>query len=626
MAETYELSKADVRKWHRQIRCSLEWRKKYEEKWDRTIDALKGLYLDGQEDEDYITINMVRPHVNVVIPAVYSRNPDVLVVPRRIDVEDEIIYRRAKLMQDLLRYYLAELDIKTETKLCILDAVLTGHGWMKTGYESEIEEYEEGESAETLISRMLKKLGIKEEEEENEFKFNEKVTSERVWSLRSSPYDIIVPVFSRRTEELPWIVERFIYPHDYVMSQDDWDTRGLKPSTNANELLAALRGSKNESFNYGDEVKFNVLYEVWDGVKRCTHLLAEGHDTPLKSDYTGYDMLDSGYHPYINLRFNEVTDEFYCDGDIIPAYPQLEELNEVRTKLNTHMKRYNRRYLSKPGVLNEQARADLKLGEDGSVIEVEQQYAEDDIQTLIWPIADAPVPAEIYQVETRVKDDIFTILGTSDYASVAQGGARTATEAQIIATQSRHKVEERIDLVEMFLQKILRNLAQISQRYMDREQVGAIVGMDAVFWTQIKSRREIRGEFQYAVVYGSTLPKNRGIEREQYSQFYAQALNDPYYNQVKLRIERVRKEELLNPETWLNPKLTQMLEMQRLAAAKQGMLLEGPKNALGSQGAPSSTNGQGGEERLPTGQPAGIGAARPSAPGGMGGTDLEVGG
>jgi len=60
----------------------------------------------------------------------------------------------------------------------------------------------------------------------------------------------------------------------------------------------------------------------------------------------------------------------------------------------------------------------------------------------------AQLPPEVYAVESRVKDDIYTILGTSDYASRASGGARTATEASIISLQTQNRVRE-IDLLNL---------------------------------------------------------------------------------------------------------------------------------------------------------------------------------
>ena len=248
-----DMTEEEVKKWMGKIYLSLAWRKPYEDTWDRVLDYLKTKYYKEFLEEDRICINMVHPHVRVVIPAVYSRNPDVMVLPRRkTEFDDDIIRKRAEVMQNLLRYYLKELGVKTEVKLCILDAVLTGIAHVKTGYESEIEKYEVRKKKKidkTIISDLLVNLGIKSEEEpEEEYKYftNEKVVAERPWVLRVSPYDVIVPALSRRSEELAWRAERIICSYDEVMADESLDTEGLKPSASANDLLKDLRGAKHQ--------------------------------------------------------------------------------------------------------------------------------------------------------------------------------------------------------------------------------------------------------------------------------------------------------------------------------------------------------------------------------------------
>ena len=580
------------------------------------------------DEEDQVAINMVRPHVNVVIPAIYSRNPDVLVFPRRKEqVGDEVVRKRAEVMQSLLRYYLKELDIKTEVKLCILDAVLTGHGWMKTGYESKFVD-DNVEQKKSLIEKIREKMSPinpDEENEEEEYYNNIKIVEENPWVLRVSPFDLFVPALSRRPEELTWIDERIILPHEEVLANPEYDTSGLKPSCNANELLAALRGAggRASDLQFGNDIYFDILHEVWDSYSQQVITLCEGHnDKALCVKPSAYTMLDTKFHPYISLRFNEISDEFYCQGDIDPASPQLEELNEIRSKLNTHLRRFNRAYSSRPSALDPIAKKQLQDKEDGAVIEVSQTYEDKPLSDIIQPIIDAPLSPDVYAIETRVKDDIFTILGTSDYASQASGGARTATEASIIATQSRFKVEERIDLVGMFVERIIRNIAQLSQYYMNVQQIEAILGEDAVYWIQVNSRREIQGEFSYGVTYGSSAPINRDTETEQFMKAYMIMKDDPYFDQQKLRLELIRKSNFFNPESWLNPQIAQELERQRLIAAKQGMLLQGPENPVGSPLPAPRAKSQATGPKLPTGQPRGIGAARPAVPGGVGGTSL----
>jgi hypothetical protein len=627
-----KLTPDKIRSIFTEIDISKAWRKEKEEEWDKNIGYLKGEFYDDPSELDRVCVNMVYPHVRVVIPAIYSRNPDITINPQVYgDNVSDLAYKRAEILQRVMKYYIRELGIKGEVKLCLLDAILTGMAWIKLGYETEFTDDSVEDTKETIISKILKFTGIKQGEDEEEFQPNEKIVNERMWALRVSPYDIFVPALSRRPEELYKIWERIILPYDMVMENKDYDTTGLKPSTNANELLASLRGFKGKNLQIANDSKFVVLYECWDGMSGEMYTIAEGFDKPLEQKETGYNYLDSRYHPYISLRFNEIVDEFYPSSDIKPAEPQMLELNEARTQMTIHRKRYNRRYITRPGAFDPQAVEALKLGEDATVLEHTPTYADTPLADIIQPITDAALPAEIYQTEKRVKDDIYNILGTMDYASQGNG-ARTATEASIIATQSKYRVDERIDIVGEFVERIIRGLAQIAQYHMDQDKVEPILGMDAVYWRQVQDRDILRGEYSYKVMYGSSAPVNREVEKQQFMQFYSLARNDPYFNQVMLRLQLARKFDLENPESWLVPQIINVIEQQRMAAAKKGLLLETSQDALGTTQPPGMGVQSQSQEKLPTGQPRGLpgdtGAAdtEPSIPGGKGGTQLASAG
>lgn len=585
-----KLTKEEVKKWKREIELSLEWRKPYQAMWERNIDYFKGLVYEESSTEHRIAVNMVYPYIRVAIPAIYSKNPDVIVSPRkRVNFSDEVMRKRAEVMQKLLRYLLKELDVKTEVKLCLLDAILTGHSWVKTGYETEfLEEQKENKKKESIIDSLLKVAGLAGDDEDEAYDEenaygNSKILSERPWALRCSPFDMLVPAFSKRPDELYWVGERCIIPYDKAMENDDWDTDGLKPSLNANELLASLRGGYKD-VPYANDMKYIIKYEIWDRDSKQIITLSDELERPLQVKDSEYTFLNSKYHPYVNLRFTELLDEFYPYSDITPAEPQLLELNDTRTQLNTHRKRYNRRYATKPGALSNVAKADLREGADGLIFEVEPTYAEQPLEETIMPVTDAPLPPEVYASEARVKDDILNILGTNDYATQESGGARTATEAAIVAAQSRFRVEERIDVVGTFVLEIITNLSQISQRFMGVKEISNILGLDAVYWVQTSSIKELRMNFLFDVVYGSSAPINRDIDREQFNKFYAMTKDDPYYDQIKLRLELARK-YVDNAESWLVPQIAQELEKQRLAAAKTGALLGMPQNAQAGLGA-----------------------------------------
>ena len=620
----------EVNYWFKQIALSLKWREPYEKQWRHNIELLKGQVYDEVKDEDRICINKVYPYIRVVIPAVYSRNPDVLVEPRkRSQANDELRRKRAQVMQVLLRYYLKELDIKSEVKLCILDGILCGHAWVKTGYETQFtkEDKVKAEDNKNAVEKLMDALGMstQEEEEEDTYTYNEKVTSESAWVLRESPFDIIVPALSRRPEELGWITGRSICPYEEVMENKEYFTKGLKPSANANQLLAALRSNgEYTKTSYGDDLKYVIKYEIWNEEDKNVITLADGFMTPLSVKDSGYTFLDSKYHPYRSLRFNELIDEFYPQTDLEPANAQFEELDETRTQMNNHRKRFNRRYLSRPNALDPQAKADLIAGADGTIVEVSTHADDRTLDDIVHPITDATLPPEVYAVEARIKDDIDDILGTNSYASQAGSSARSATEASIMASEARFRVEERIDQIGDFVEDILRNLAQISMYYMDKKQVSDIVGDDAKYWVQYDSRREIQREYDFGVVYGSSAPINRAVDREQFMKFYVMVKDDPYFDQAKLRLELSRKFDLENPEGWLVPQIAQEIDKQRMIAAKAGLLLplpQGAENQSGTPGAPGRVpdlSKSAGGNLNDSGELGGM----PEIPGGAGGTAL----
>lgn len=626
MARNKYVEQEKVRDWFRKIDLSKEWRKDYEVVWDRAIDYFKGKYFQDLSEEDRIYVNAVWPHVRDVVPAIYSRNPNITITPRRLNSYfDLIAYKRAEILQKVLRYYIKELKVKREVKLCLIDAVLTGHAWIKTGYESSEKEYGQ-KTTKTLIQELLDGvtgvLGF--EERIITPNFNEQVSKDRPWVLRTSFRDMFAPAFSRRDSELPWIAERYILPHDEVLKNPAWKTKGLTPSTNGKEILAAIRGSDGKKLPEISDIEYDIIYEIWDGQRGKTCWVCEGNNFYLDEVDTEFDFLDSKYHPYVMLRFGEVSDEFYPMGDVEPAEPQIKEVSEIRTQMNTHRRRFARKYFAKSGVLDEEGKNQLRSKEDGAVAELTEE-ADGPITDNVLPVVDAPMIPEAYSQEQRARQDLYNILGTTDYRSGAAGGPETATEASIQAQEGNVRKSERIDGVNDFILAIARNLSMIVQRYQDKMQIAEIIGGDAKYWKNILDPNELRNEYDFDIDFGSTQPANPELAKANFKEFYSITANDPYFNVVKLKIELARQYGMEDPESWLNPQFVVQLEQQRAAMLRAGLLTEGVTNAPQSRGAAGSRAGQGTGSRLPTGQPRGLPGDRGETRGGSrnGGTDLE---
>ena len=597
-----KLTGDEVRIWQERIKLGIAWRKPHEDKWRKYIGYLENKFISTLEgiEGDYIGVNLVHPMVKVIIPTIYSKNPDVVVIPRQEKYQES-----AQVMQKFIRYIFREIDLKSEVKLAILDALLCGHAWVKTGYATEFEEMEQAELAkESLIEMAVRMMGVpsKEDEdysEENRERYavapNEKIVSERPWAIRTSPFRMIVPPYSQRPETLPWIAEEIVKPMIDLKNHPTWEIPNkITPSMDVYQLLENenLPSLSSAATVDDDDLQYKVCYEVWDLREGCVYVIPKEDEDCYDYKENEYKFLDSR-HPYVMLRFNEVPDRFYPQSDVEPWESQIHELNNTRSQMMNHRKRYNRRYVYTEGEFTQTELAKLEKGSDGSLIATTR----DDPASALAPVKDAPLPPEAYAMEERIKRDITEISGITTYQrGDATQGAKTATEAAIVEGQSRNRTEERLDVVTTFVNRITKNIASISQKFMSPELIFPIVGDIAVSWIQITEDKGLQGDFIYDVIYGSSIPINPDVDRQQFNEFYKMAANDPYFDPIKIRLEMVRKYRLPDPESYFNKEIAQMLKQKRIEDAMR------PQNPDGSAVEPQEP-GEGGSGEVSSNVP-----------------------
>jgi hypothetical protein len=612
MAKLDLLTKEEVKKWQTRIERSRVWREPEEKKWKKYIRYARGKFFEVSEEGDQIAVNLVHPHVRIIIPAIYSKNPDILVEPRRKDAIDA-----ARVMQQLLRYLVKELNLKGEMKTCLLDAILMGHAWIKVGYQTIFETVEKKPLIEQALQMLNKMVSGESVEDEVESTFavepDERIVSERPWAVRVSPFDMFVPSFTSTKNELPWITQQLVRRVEDVKKHPDYkNNKNIKPSSSAAEILqerSALNKSNNVSPDEFDE--YVTLYEIWDCTENKIYMIADDNEGCLQVKNNVYASILDSRHCFEMLAFNNIPDQFYPISEIEPWEPQLHELNDIRTQMSKHRKKMNRRYIYTEGDLTPSAIDLLKSGEDGACIPTTAE----DARTAVSPVQDAALSNDVYAAEQRVKEDITNIGGITDYQKgSASAGAKTATEASIVESQSRFRSEERLDVVGDFAGKIIASLAQISQKFMDVEAVKKILGDDAGLWKTEVEDKAIQGEFSFEIIYGSTAAINRDVDRQQYIQMYGMISQDPMFDPIKVRVELLRKFDHRDVESWMRPDIAAMLKQAELQAISDAMVgggggATGVSSGGGASGAsPQSSDMMGGIRRaLAVRTPGGVG-------------------
>lgn len=101
--------------------------------------------------ESNLTLSRVFSATNTILPQLYFRNPQPIVVPKR-----ETSYKQAALMASLIRYYMELNQAKLQNQQAVLNAWFFGLGWKKVGYRVEypVKEIVAGEP-ETFTEKIL---------------------------------------------------------------------------------------------------------------------------------------------------------------------------------------------------------------------------------------------------------------------------------------------------------------------------------------------------------------------------------------------------------------------------------------------------------------------------------------
>src|SRR5690606_29314085 len=189
------------------------------------------------------------------------------------------------------------------------------------------------------------------------------------------------------------------------------------------------------------------------------------------------------------------------------------ELNETRTQMINHRKRYARKYLFDPSMFDPEGLSALKSDRDNELVPV--QANGNDLLSAITPMPTVMVPPEFYNHSALITDDIDQISGVSDY----QRGSlpeirRTATEAAIIQDSMNARSSDKLARIESTLALVGERVIQLMQQFMTDEQVARVV-KDTSQPVWIKYDRDyIQGSFDFEVVAGSTQPQNDTFRRQ----------------------------------------------------------------------------------------------------------------
>jgi len=462
------------------------------------IDMYRGKHYENMSEEDRLLVNMSFSTINVIGPSVSVNHPKITVGARRPEDGD-----RATITEAIINYWWRHYDYQKELRRAVDDYLICGHGWIKVGYkfveEERVVEQTPMDEEYDVIDTMAEGSNVETERI---------ILEDRPFVERVSPFDVYVDPDATCMEDARWIAQRVRRPLLDVRG----DRRYNKTARNECSPSAYTKWGEDterprQKRDVGDS--YVDVWEYYDIAKGTMAIFCEGGDNflvdPEKNPYTFG-------HPFVMLRNYDIPEHFYPMGELEAIEPLQQELNETRTQMMNHRKRFSRKWLYKESAFDADGRQALESDEDNIMVPV---VSDEPLGNIIVPMPAVINAPDMYNVSSLILEDIDRISGVGEFMRGGQSEIRrTATEAAMMQDASNARTSDKLAAVEGAIAECASRLIQLAQQYMTGEQVARVVGSSAMPMWVTFDRGYITGEFDFEVEGGSTQPVNESFRRQ----------------------------------------------------------------------------------------------------------------
>jgi hypothetical protein len=530
------VSKTDAAKWMEKI----ELAKKVKENWRTKFRvALAYEYLEGNQRPDYVnerdwmTINRIYASLRAILPTLYRTDPYFYIKLKKSFHPDAMMVAlyeaKAEARQSMLNYLKPEINLKTKIRLGILDAMFQ-FAVVKSHADGDLVENPDAGQAMTDDegNLLLDDMGATLNEPDlipvdEEFKVT-----------RIHPDDFLVDEDAGPLEEdCHWMAQRIKLHVNKVRKNPRFDKKArelVQPTEISDEAEKQRQARQKGSLLRKEEDKeaeFVVTWELYNLDDNQWLTLAEGFDDFLIKPAPVPKGIKK--HPFSFLRFFLRDSSFYPIPPVSQWIDPQREYSELRSKIMSHRKRFNRKYVvAAQGLLSPDPAeeiAKLETGADGTVIVSQGMNA----AGIVVPIQDAPLDQGHYQEVLLITKD-FEELAIGPNQRMSTQGVDSATEAGIIEKRAQIQEGDDISQVADFTTEIARKLDLQIQVHMTRDQVIKVAGPDGEeAWQLIQATayEEIEGEYSYGVNTSQMTPQTPEVERAQFTALMQLFMNAP---------------------------------------------------------------------------------------------------
>jgi hypothetical protein len=485
-----------ITRYRNKVEQSKRWRREetYDDIWERMINLYRGKHYRTTSEEDRLLVNIAFATINVISPSVSVNHPKITVNAKKFQDAD-----RAVVTEAIVNYWWRHYDCQRDFRRAVKDMLVIGHGWLKTGYrfvERTDGEYEFSDELASTAPESISETEIK-------------ITEDRPFVERISPFDVFVDPDATSMHDIRWIAQRLRRPLNDVKRDKRYNSVARQEAAPSHYSKWGVDDKRRARTSYDEQDAYVEVWEFYDIERNKMSVFCDGSDKFLVSPF---DIPFAFGHPFVMLRNYDIPEHFYPMGELEAIEPLQLELNETRTQMMNHRKRFSRKWLYKEAAFDADGRSALESDEDNVMVPV---ISEEGLGNVVAPMPAVISPPEFYNQSSLISSDIDRVSGVSEYMRGALPEIRrTATEAAIAQDAANARASDKLAVIERAIADCARRLVMLAQQYMTGEQVIRIIAeSDTPAWVNF-DRDYVSGEFDFEVEGGSTAPVNESFRRQ----------------------------------------------------------------------------------------------------------------
>jgi len=471
--------------------------------------TLTGTIFERLHPADLETINMVLPHINIILATVVARDPKPIAVPY---AGGEASETTAKVAEAVGGYYWMRTQATGVLRDMAQDMVVLGNGFCKTGWKHTVTETPRTPEAiqEDMTGVMKAEIGLAIDQNrpvapieslaEYVALTDRRVETDEPYVEYVSPYDLYFPHNARRLEEARWVAQRIVLPMDEIKSNPTLTNKSSLVADGESDNREMESGVYDGGFDEPKIYQTATIYEFYDMRTRTLTVTQLHSDKPL---FSGPIPYEHRYPPFVHMRnFADGGNEIWAFGDLENIASLQEKLNETFTEQIDNMRRSGNKYVTIKGLFDVESRDRLESDEPDVVVEMEPMNGLNP-RDAISVLPRAPLPADIYRAHGQLEDAMRQVLGINDFQAGGLGADRmSAYAAAVVDGVATLRAKDKQQSVEKCASQIFNHIIRLCQEFLTDTKAIRLVGANGGVWADI-DQGVLKGEFDMRVEGGS---------------------------------------------------------------------------------------------------------------------------